>query len=165
MKNIMAWLNSKDPRERLILITGAIFLILVLLYSIVWQPLSSGFDNRKKLVANQRSTLAWIKQAAMEIKMIKSMGSGNSGANKKQPLLTTIDRTAKSAKLRDVIRRVEPQGNNQVQLWVEKAPFDPLLQWLGSLQTKFSIKVISISVERLDHGIVNARISLISENL
>lgn len=164
MNNIMEWLNSKDPRERLILISGPILLIVFLLYSAVWQPLSSGLDNREKLVASQRNTLAWMQQAAAEIKMIKSQGSKGAGAKSRQPLLTTIDRTAKAAKLRDVIRRVEPQGDNQVQLWVEKAPFDPLLQWLGSLQNRYSINVITISIERQGEGVVNARISLQSGN-
>ena len=160
MSKVTDWLASKEPRERLILISGAILLCLFLIYSLIMQPLTSGLDKRERLLEQQRETLAWMKQSAGEIKTLRSFSSNKSGANSKQSLLSTVDRTAKTVLPREAIRRVEPQGNNQVQLWVEKAPFDPLLQWISTLQQRYAITVSSISIDRQEQGIVNARISL-----
>jgi len=160
MNKITEWLASKEPGERLALITGTILLFLFLVYSLIVQPLASGLDKRERLLEQQRETLAWMKQSAEEIKMLKRFSSSKQGTGSRQSLLSTVDRTAKAARLREVIRRVEPQGNNQVQLWVEKAPFDPLLQWIGTLQQRYAITVSSISIDRQEQGIVNARISL-----
>lgn len=160
MNKITAWLDSKEPRERLILIAGAILLCLFLIYSLVVQPLASGLDKREQLLEEQRETLAWMKKSAEEIKMLKRFSSSRQGTGSKQSLLSTVDRTAKTVLPREVIRRVEPQGNNQVQLWVEKAPFDPLLLWISTLQQRYAITVSSISIDRKEQGIVNARISL-----
>ena len=160
MKKVTEWLASKEPRERLALITGSILLCLLLIYSLIVQPLVSGLNKREHLLEQQRETLAWMKQSAEEIKILKKFSSSRQSAGSKQSLLSTIDSTAKAARLREVIRRVEPQGNNQVQLWVEKAPFDPLLQWINTLQQRYAITVSSISIDRKEQGIVNARISL-----
>lgn len=160
MNKVKEWLASKEPRERLILITGAIFLCLLLLYSIIVQPLISGLNKRELLLEEQRETLAWMKQSAEEIKALKKISSPTPGAASKQSLLSTVDSTARAAQLRDVIRRVEPQGDNQVQLWIEKAPFDPLLQWISALQQRYAITVSSISIDKQEQGVINARISL-----
>lgn len=160
MNKVTEWLDSKEPRERLILIAGAILLCLFLIYGLIMQPLASGLDKRERLLEQQRETLAWMNQSASEIKTLKRFSSNKPGTDSKQSLLSTVDRTAKAVLPREAIRRVEPQGNNQVQLWVEKAPFDPLLQWISTLQQRYAITVSSISIDRQEQGIVNARISL-----
>ena len=160
MNKVTDWLDNKEPRERLILIAGAILLCLFLIYSLIMQPLASGLNKRALLLEQQRETLAWMKQSASEIKTLKGFSTNKPSAGSKQSLLSTVDRTAKTVLPREAIRRVEPQGNNQVQLWVEKAPFDPLLQWISTLQQQYAITVSSISIDRQEQGIVNARISL-----
>ena len=39
-----AWLDSREPRERIMLLIAAIVLTLVIFYSLIWQPLSSGWQ-------------------------------------------------------------------------------------------------------------------------
>ena len=115
MNKVKEWLASKEPRERLILITGVIFLCLLLMYSIIVQPMISGLNKRELMLEGQRETLAWMKQSAEEIKALKKFSTPKAGNGSKAYLLSTVDRPAKAANLREVSHRVEPQGDNQVQ--------------------------------------------------
>ena len=80
--------------------------------------------------------------------------------------MTLVDRTAKQQQLRQFIQRLKPEGSDSVQLWVEQAPFDVLIRWLGLLLDKHGIVVESINIERQEQaGLINARLNLEREKL
>ncbi len=60
------------------------------------------------------------------------------------------------------MKRLEPQGNNKVQIWFENTGFDSLISWLGKLASQHQIHINSINIDRQDTpGTVNARLVLI----
>ena len=62
---------------------------------------------------------------------------------------------------RQALKRVEPEGSNSVRVWLEGAPFDVLIKWLGTLSTQHGVDADTVTLERIEAaGLVNARLML-----
>jgi general secretion pathway protein M len=157
-----AWLVSLAARERIMVIVGATALVLFLLYALIWSPVRSGYLDLQESVAVKRDTAVWMQESAQRLAQLKrSRGPVASGLGG-QSLLALADKTARSDGLGDALKRVEPEGSNNVKVWLEGASFDVLVAWLGSLSNKYGINVDTITLERVSEaaGRINARLTL-----
>ncbi|MEW8204620.1 MAG: type II secretion system protein M, partial [Candidatus Thiodiazotropha taylori] len=132
----------------------------LLIYLIVWRPFQQSLEQKALLVKSQESTLQWMKDNADLVKNMRSNQPGK-GAASNEALLTLVDRTAKRIQLRQQIKRIKPQGDDSVQLWVEQASFDTLIRWLGQMTQEYALNIESLNIDRQDApGLINARVVL-----
>ncbi|MEW8092488.1 MAG: type II secretion system protein GspM, partial [Candidatus Thiodiazotropha endolucinida] len=151
------WWQSKTPQEHMALIIGAAAILLLLVYLLLWRPFNQALDKKALLVESQQLTLNWMQDNLDLVKNLRSQQRGKS-AGSNEALLTLVDRTAKKIRLRQQIQRIKPQGDNAVQLWIEEAPFDTIIKWLGQLTQTHAIEIDSLTIDRQDKpGLVNAR--------
>jgi general secretion pathway protein M len=157
-----AWLDSLAARERVMVIFGAIVLVLLLLYALVWSPVRSGYLELQDAVVGQRETAVWMQESAQRLAQLKSSRGPAASGLGGQSLLALADRTARTDGLGDALKRVEPEGSDSVKVWLEGASFDVLISWLGSLSNKYAINVDTVTLERVGEtaGRVNARLTL-----
>ncbi|MCG8015431.1 MAG: type II secretion system protein M [Candidatus Thiodiazotropha sp. 'RUGA'] len=154
------WWLSKTPQEHLAMIVGGTAVLLLLIYLIVWRPFQQSLEQKALLVKSQESTLQWMKDNADLVKNMRSNQPGK-GAASNEALLTLVDRTAKRVQLRQQIKRIKPQGDDSVQLWVEQASFDTLIRWLGQMTQEHALNIESLNIDRQDApGLINARVVL-----
>ncbi|MBT3030392.1 MAG: type II secretion system protein M [Candidatus Thiodiazotropha endolucinida] len=154
------WWQSKTPQEHMALIIGAAAILLLLVYLLMWRPFNQALDKKALLVESQQLTLNWMQDNLDLVKNLRSQQRGKS-AGSNEALLTLVDRTAKKIRLRQQIQRIKPQGDNAVQLWIEEAPFDTIIKWLGQLTQTHAIEIDSLTIDRQDKpGLVNARLVL-----
>ncbi|MES9988603.1 MAG: type II secretion system protein M [Candidatus Thiodiazotropha endolucinida] len=154
------WWQSKTPQEHMALIIGAAAILLLLVYLLMWRPFNQALDKKALLVESQQLTLNWMQENLDLVKNLRSQQRGKS-AGSNEALLTLVDRTAKKIRLRQQIQRIKPQGDNAVQLWIEEAPFDTIIKWLGQLTQTHAIEIDSLTIDRQDKpGLVNARLVL-----
>jgi general secretion pathway protein M len=154
------WWLSKTPQEHLAMIIGGSAVLILLIYLIIWRPFEQNLEKKALLVTSQESTLEWMRG---NVDLIQSLSAKQDkrGTNSKEALLTLVDRTAKSIKLREQIQRIKPQGENTVQLWVEQASFDTLISWLGQLTQNYALDIESLNIDKQESpGLVNARVVL-----
>ena len=59
-----AWWESLSTRERALVAGGAAATLALLLYALVWEPFQAGGRRLRQSVAEQRASLAWMRQAA-----------------------------------------------------------------------------------------------------
>ncbi len=157
-----AWLDSLAARERVMVVAGAIALVLFLLNALIWSPVRSGYLDLQESVAIKRDTAVWMQESAQRLMQLKrSRGPVASGLGG-ESLLALADRTARSDGLGDALKRVEPEGSNNVKVWLEGASFDVLVGGLGSLGNKYGINVDTVTLERVSEaaGRVDARLTL-----
>jgi len=157
-----AWLENLAPRERLMVMAAASLVGLLLAYALVWSPLRSGYLEMQDTVDGQRDTAAWMQDSARLLAQLKRNGVGAAQGLGGQSLLSLADSTARSGGLAGALKRVEPDGSDSVKVWLEGAPFDQLIQWLGSLAERYGVSVDTVSMERVADvaGRVNARLTL-----
>lgn len=153
------WFENLQPRERLILVLGTAVGVLVLLYAGVWYPLQRDLERLERSVAEQSQNVAWLRTAAQEVRQLRSSSSRRRVSS--APLLTLVEQSARQAGLGSTLSRVEPQGGSQARVWLEAAPFDAMVIWLGQLRSAQGVTVESVVLDpQKDRGLVNARLVL-----
>ena len=154
----MSWLQTLSPRERAALLGGGAVLALVLFYVAAWEPLATRRAELAERVTQQRTQLAWMQAAAAEARTLLARGGPQQAAG--GSLLSLIDRTAGEAGLGDAVRRLAPEGDDGVRVWLGEAPYAATVQWLESL-ARLGISPLSVQMERHEaSGRVEARLLL-----
>jgi general secretion pathway protein M len=155
------WFQGLGSREQLLVGAGAIVVLLLLVYVLVWSPLGEGYATMKTRVGAQRDTAAWMVQGAQTLQQLKRRAPAVRSLGGKS-LLATADSTARANGLGPFLKRVEPEGSQNVRVWLENASFDLVVKWLGALGTTYGIETDSASMERVagEAGKINARLTL-----
>ncbi|HED18893.1 MAG TPA: type II secretion system protein M [Gammaproteobacteria bacterium] len=157
-----AWFAGLEPRERQLVSGGAAVLLLLLLYTMIWDPMVGSYRDLKKDVAEQAQTLAWMQQTAGQIKALqRSSGGGGAQGLGGRSLLSVVDQSARTGGLGNSIKRIEPDGGKGVKIWLEGVAFDPMILWLGKLTRTYQIETSLITIEPQGGGRVNARLTLL----
>ncbi|MDV7394153.1 type II secretion system protein GspM, partial [Arthrospira platensis SPKY1] len=130
----------------------------LLVYVLFWEPFQANSRRLQRSVAELRADLAWMQQAARDIKRLDGAGEARP-ADDGRSLLTLVDQTARTAGLSDTLKRVAPQGTDQLSAQLDLVEFDRLIGWLGDLERNHSIGIVNLSVDRTSAaGRVNARV-------
>ncbi|MFK8053528.1 MAG: type II secretion system protein GspM [Woeseiaceae bacterium] len=140
------WLASLQPRERVMVVVGAIAVIITLLYLVVWEPLQIGhqqalddIDRKSSLVSQARTVLP----AGRPV----SSGPGDTQTSD-QSLTSLIVKTVTSSGLASAYKSSSPSGNDGLRVSLENASFDAIVGWLGVLESQHGIAVDASSVTR-----------------
>jgi len=156
-----AWLESLEPRERMMVAAGGVLLVLFLIYILVLSPLHSGYDSLRGTVDTQRTTAQWMQESAQTLKSLKRSGGRAAQGLGGRSLLSVADSTARAGGLGPALKRVEPEGSDSVRVWLDGASFDVVVKWLGTLSTIHGVNVETVTLERSGAaGRVNARLTL-----
>jgi general secretion pathway protein M len=159
-EQIEASIQQLAPRERVIVGAGAVMLVLVLIYLLAWEPLVQAKHQRAAALDRARALATRIEQAAV---LVRGQSSGRS-IDRNTSLVAAIDRTSRSPVLGKAPSRVQPEGDDEVKVWIEDVPFNNLLRWLQDLETRYGIGAVTAEVERgARPGVVSVRLSLTRE--
>ena len=153
-----AWWESLSTRERALVAGGAAATLALLLYALVWEPFQAGGRRLRQSVAEQRASLAWMRQAAQEVKRLNGAGAAQAAGDDRS-LLTLVDQTARAAGLGPALKRIAPQGDDKLSAQLDAVEFDKLVPWLGALEHEHRMTIVSLSVDRTETpGLVNTRL-------
>ncbi|HRX61348.1 MAG TPA: type II secretion system protein M [Candidatus Competibacter sp.] len=155
-----AWWENLGARERGLIVVGTVLVMMLLSYVLAWEPLRNSDRRLRQSVAERRADLAWMRQAAEEIKRLGGAEAARPVADNRS-LLTLVDQTARAAGLGAALKRVAPQGDDKLSAQLDGAEFDKLIPWLSALERDQAIAIISLNVDRTDApALVNARVVL-----
>jgi len=140
------WFSGLNNRERIIVSGGALTLLTLMLYLVVWEPLNSKRTQLQTSVEAQRNTYTWMQQAALGVR--KLCGKGTGGKKQTGSMLGTINNTARSSLGGAILKRVEEDRQQGVRVWIEQVALDDLINWLGQIQQQYGIRVSSLVSER-----------------
>ena len=155
------WFLSLTQRERIFVQAAASVLVVFIAYLLIIEPISSTYKQNKKNVTSSMETLQWMRMAAQEVKKLSDGRAVKGGSKGKQFIISTVDRSAKSAGLASVMKRIQPESDAGVRVWFENAPFDELIKWLSILESKHGLSVNEINIEKTEStGLVNVRVFL-----
>lgn len=152
------WYNSLEPRERKVMIGGAAVLAFAIFYFLLWEPLITKMSRLETGIQEQQELIAWMENAAQEVEQLQSKVKTLGSASKGQSLLGIIDSTAKRNRLKDAVKRVQPDGKTKARVRLENANFNDVIKWIETLQRRQGIRVESTVIEKQsEEGLVNAR--------
>jgi general secretion pathway protein M len=154
------WFENLSGRERSVLIGGGVVLAVLLLYFLGWEPLHDKVDDLRASTVEQRELLVWMRGATAEAKRLQGSARPARPLDG-QSMLAVIDTTARAGKLGESLNRVQPESGDAARVWLERASFDLMVQWLEELRKNHGIRVQSASIEpKAEPGLIDARLVL-----
>ena len=106
-----AWWAGLAPRERVVLAGGAVLLVLVVLWLMIWEPLAQKREQLRADISALSADLSWMEQVASQVKRrAAQQGSASNGAAAGGSVLTLVEVSAGAAGLRESLERVQPEG-------------------------------------------------------
>ena len=162
-KSFADMIANLDPRERNALIVGSIMLGVLLVYAVLWRPFSNKVEKLEYSVQEQRTLQQWINTASAEAQRLRATQNTNSERQNTagQSLLSVVDQAAKKDRLGSALKRIEPEGGTKVRVWIEQAPFDDVVLWMGNLKNVYGVQVTNASIDRQGtSALVNARLTV-----
>lgn len=158
--NIRNWFEARSSREQVILIAGGTLLLILLLWALVWYPIAQGRAELSQRVEDQERLLSWMRDASKGVRLGRAetmMTTDGASVS----LLTLVDESLRAHELGGAVRRVEPEGDSIVRLWLDGARFDDLMTWLTTLDRGYGTTVQELSAQVTDaRGIVNVTLTL-----
>ncbi len=152
------WFDNLEQREQLIVGAGAVLAALLFYWLLIWEPMARHAAELRAGMAESRELIAYLQEAEVEA---RRLGRNRPAAASGRSLLSTVDSSSKKAGLSEYIKRIQPEGQDSVRLWIENAPFEPLANWLLQLQTQHGVILDNGSLDRADRaGAVKARLTL-----
>jgi general secretion pathway protein M len=147
-------LAALSPRERRLLLMGAIAAVLILIFGIL-VPLDRSVAHAQERLTKKRADLSWMQSVAPQIALMPAPSSNG------ESLLVIIDRSARESGLASALSGSEPGSGGNLSVRLEKAPFDVLVGWLARLAQQNGVTVDSAIIEKSGTpGLVNANIVL-----
>ena len=153
------WQNLSD-RERLLLVVAACFISILICYLFVIEPLKIKLSQKVSIIETQQNDVLWMEQ---QLPLVQQLRQKNPVLIREdeRPLATLIEQTLQQFKLREATQRIVPEDNT-TQIWIEKAPFETILNWINSIG-KYGVTVNKIDVTPHEDGQGNVDLSLILE--
>lgn len=148
-----------QPREQQILLIGAIVVVLVLAYLVIWEPAATARQQAAQSLADARDTAVRIERlqviAGQTVRKTTLIGAN-------QSLLATVDQASKESSIGTPPSRLQPDGDTRVRIWFENVSFNAVVDWLHTLQTRYGIHVENAEFTRKEKpGQVDVRLSLV----
>ncbi len=131
-----AFWNARDPREQTILGGGALVLVLIIGYLVLWEPASVGRDRLMRNLPAQRADLAEMETLAQEARSLQASPAPSlRGDALTQALQDSLGQHGLKA------TRLAPTGDNAVQVQLDKAAFGAVAGWLQDVRAQQRLKV------------------------
>lgn len=150
-----------QPREKVLVATAGVMVVLAVFWLGVWAPLERGR-------ANAAANVEVWRDAVAELRVLKGELKGGASAQEKLPaarnqsLVVIVDRTLRSRNLYSALQRSTPNQDNAIQLVFEDAAFDDLVLWLGDVSAEYALRVqaAGFNPSKEAAGRVNATVTL-----
>lgn len=156
------WWETLQSRERYMVLIAAVLVSITILYFVIWSPIASSRDTKQTRVEAKRDTVAWMSQKKQEVEHLKRINPNMfNSASDGRSLLSIVDTGAKQMGIRPAITRIEPKGEDSVQLYVEDMAFDYLIVLLGELERRNNIDIADAAFNRSDQiGKITGKVTL-----
>lgn len=135
------WFLRLEQREQLSLLLLAFALGMYVLYMLLWSPLDSARDQLTLQNRGVSESLQRVDAMVSEITQLRDSGGGNS---KRRNLTSLINQS--TGRLQLQVSRLQPNSRGEIQVRLESAVFDDLLQWLHEMEYGESLLVREVSI-------------------
>lgn len=149
------------PRERRLVVIGAVFAALLIVYLAVVQPIASMHTRLVKQLEYDRASLAFLRDAEAQIRAAGPLRAGPGHLRPGESILAVVSSAAQRSPVADSVQRIEQAANGGVRLTLSSARFDELVRWLATLNHSYGIEVADANIQQAQApGTVDATLTL-----
>ena len=154
--------KSLEQRERLVLGWGAIFVVVIVVHTFVWQPWRDALNFMEQSVRQMRVDSVWMRQQDELVitGAVSTRQEAARGAN--QSLLSIIQQTARQANIDKSIQQMVPsQEGEEVRVTLENVDFNRWVGWIDNLYKNYAVDISQLSAEKEDETPNKAEVRVI----
>jgi general secretion pathway protein M len=140
MNQILNLLNKYNRREQMMILGCAVVLVLYLVWLVVLTPIQKKRDQLHLANTSSTQTLGRVQILAAQIQQLRSEGNASAGEN----INGLIDSSLRANGLQ--MSGLQPGSNGEVRVRLDRASYQPLMQWLYELEYKQGITVTDLSL-------------------
>jgi general secretion pathway protein M len=148
--------QARNPRERVILSYGGVFLLLTLLYGLAWLPISEGRKKFSRNLPQLRVDAAQMRAGAQELTGLQA-STGAALGDARQ----AVESGLQIANLRDKVSAIDRIDAQRVRLTLNGVAFDALLLFFENMQTQQRLRVESLQIQAAESGRVKGNVTLV----
>ena len=134
------WWQNASLREKQILTLGSIFIGLLIIYLRTLAPLTETVSQMRTAIQDNQSLLLWMQDGDSRIKQL-SHTTKNETTQSTAALLNIIQTEINNTPLASTVLQLQQTDNDAVQLRLQKASFDSMIQWLTQLNQTHAIAI------------------------
>lgn len=149
MDSIKLYWNDRDPKEQLIIGALAIACVVVLLWIIIYMPISKWRATEQAQASAQANNLTEVSLLAGQLKARNNGESQQESAE----LTEIVDRSLRNNSIK--MRNINPGKDSTVRVTLEDTTYEPLIQWLYDLEYKEQVQVLDIKIRQNSSGLLS----------
>lgn len=139
------WWDERESREQLILIIAAVIGGALLYFLLIWEPLYKSLDEKSAELNDVRQLASWLTEIRPEV---HRSGAQKAAPSSNRSMLSVVDGAARQAKLSPKVKRMQPDGDDTVRVWIEEAPLNDVLRWIDTLHKRHGITTSNLNMDR-----------------
>lgn len=152
---LAAWWERSNPRERVLVVVGAIVVGGALLYTLLWQPLTRDVDRLREEIPREQQALNLARGQVVELAKIST-----GAAALPTELRGTIERVLDERGLRGQLSALELR-DSEIHIVFGAIDFNALIRFLGALEAQAGARAVDATLTaRVDPGTVRADLTL-----
>lgn len=140
MNQILNLLNKYNRREQMLILGCAVVLALYLVWLLLLTPIQKKRDQLYLANTSSTQTLGRVQILAAQIQQLRAQGDAGSGEN----INALIDSSLRANGLQ--MSGLQPGSNGEVRVRLDRAAYQPLMQWLYEMEYKQGITVTDLSL-------------------
>jgi general secretion pathway protein M len=142
IERVTQYLQRLEPRERRMVVFGAVAAVLLLIIAVVL-PLQRSVSAVQQRVERKRDDLQWLRSMAPQLAGLQ----GSAPPALRESLVVVVDRTAREAGLAKSLVGSQPSGDGGLNVRLDQTPFDTLIGWLAQLREHYGVRVDSATID------------------
>ena len=150
---------GRERQERLVILVFSSVVGVLLLWSLVWKPVSDWREIETNRFERAQSVLDWMHANESRARAAAARATeprGGSGPS----LIPVITRAADAQGL--TLNRLQPETNGAVTVLLQAQPFNQVMEWLHNLQENNGVTILRISIDTQgEPGYVNAQLRIL----
>ena len=155
MKKVIDWFLSLSLREQSILALGAVLLGILLLYGLLFAPITSRVQQSQQAVADRQSLLLYAHRVKNQILVSRHHAHGG----KPEPVsnvMAVVEHALAQEDLAKYLQKVQQPDAQTVAITLHAVPFDLFIRWLQGFVRRYDIKIIQFQAKKASaYGVVD----------
>ena len=150
--------DSLSNSERLVVNGIGVLILLVLLFLLLILPAHRAVDKAEMTLTGKQNLLSWM-QDNEQVARMAAKGEGGTRSQSDQPLQSIVTSTAPALGIN--VKRIEPESDDKLRVWLEKVSFDKTMRWLHQIETRYGVRIANVSIDaEREEGLVTAKLVL-----
>ena len=150
------WFAQLNQREQMSLFILSLAVGLYLLFVLIWSPLATKRDALEVQNSAIAGSLARVDAMVSELLQLRD---GGASVNTRRNLTSLINQSTSRMELQ--VSRLQPSSRGDIQVRLENAAFDDVLEWLHEMEYREGLLVREVSVTQAGSlGRVNATVRI-----